>query len=113
MTAKELRGLDVWIAEYVMGYRLRESNGRMEVELPTDEGSKWCGLNLIQNYSTDPAAAMEVLKRIIQISKKTVCQGVCTEGFQVYHGGAYYIKTVVTAETLELAIALFSKKLFA
>lgn len=66
----------------------------------------------MQDYSTDRAAALEVLKKCAEKTKKAVCVCICPEGFEVYLGGGDYGKSTVRAATLELTIAKFAYKLW-
>lgn len=118
MSPKKMVQLDAWIAENVMG--LTRVKNIMEIvpgtfaaigEKPHDIFIHK-RLNSIQPFAPtkDPAQAMEVLKGVIQVSKKSVCQCACPEGFEVYHGGGDYAKTTQRAATIELAICLFVRR---
>ena len=116
MTTEELRELDAWIAENLFGMKHDWRN------------CHWCqssdpyALNNghFQRYTSDPAAAMEVLKKLSskceEMSGDLVISsgGIWTVGIQRYaeYGGAEEIDPLCEAETLELAICLFAKKLF-
>lgn len=58
------------------------------------------------------AQAMVVLEKCVQASRKSVCQCVCPEGFEVCFGGADYAKSTQRGKTLPLAICKFAKQLF-
>jgi len=137
MTTTELRELDAWIAEHVMGwawyrFRMKMKSGkgfhRWQQLCPPDE--TWFlqpkydavkqpqGIGKYQEdetdyssikFTTDPAAAMEVLKKIIEKEDASVIYAapdgvsyiLCSDDIPDTYG-----------ETLELAICLFAKKLF-
>ncbi len=141
MTTKELRELDAWIAENVMGwkwfrFRMKKTGTAKNagkgydrwqqlvqpndtwhlqpkwgaIHQPQGEGNylEVEGRNDVPHYTTDPAAAMEVLKK---------CQSETT--VIIYASGAQPMSSICdgngileTAETLELAICEFAKALF-
>lgn len=122
MTDEEKRELDAFCAESVLG--LRAVKTVMVIEAGTfalvrhgeNKGTVFVHdcMNNIKPFkpTVNPADAMAMLEWIIQVTKKSVCQCVCSEGFEVYHGGSDYIKTTVRAKTLPLAICKFAKQLF-
>lgn len=124
MTPKELRELDAWIAEHVIGFEfpcLFEPTGA--------NGEICCKCNHHISFdrhhfphpTTDPAAAMQVLEKCANSNAVGVQGNV--EIYQEPEGGkwavcfnaAYQDKCVepVFGNTLPLAICLFAKKLFA
>lgn len=148
MKTTELRELDAWIAENVMGwawfrFRMKKINtasnagkgyDRWQQLIPPNE--KWhlqpkydaikqpqgMGRYLEDEtdyssikFTTDPAAAMEVLKKCIEIYGAATIYGGATEPkvFTVHVANPKASKAAyVESETLELAICLFAKKLF-
>lgn len=126
MTDTELRELDAWIAENVMGYAWLQPIGgrytRFYLVSPNNHKDlkpefvfhrKSYRDEDIENaprYTTDPAAAMEVLKKCSE--KYSIKIGFDVNGkWFVSHYDAKF-EGVIRAETLELAICLFAKKLF-
>lgn len=101
MNSTELRQLDAWIAENVMGFSTlckRMPDGKIS-DFIIGDGSRFCP-------TIDPAAAMEVLKKCARKSCPLIQHGA---------NEVYYISSMVAkseAPTLELAICLFAKKLF-
>lgn len=101
MTPTELRELDAWIAEHVLGYTYSNHN------LCCKKTGRFIQAGL-PYYSSDPAAAMEVLKKCIAVIEdvhfgwhlERRCYFVWGDGEKEF------------AETLELSICLFAKKLF-
>lgn len=118
MRDEELRALDNFIAEHVMGWTLidRKAVGWMDGppvwntgKTGEDESPTW------QDFrpTTDPAAAMQVLERIIDSGVVlTVYKGVNESGERRYCFGAKKTDGYEDAETLPLAIAKFAKALF-
>lgn len=121
MNDRELRELDAWVAEHVMGWTDLElyqppSEFMEEQQPPFFRGmNKMCLLwQSIPNCSTDPAAAMQVLEKCTKnCSKdcKTISVRENGEGYMVFARDSYY-REVAEAETLPLAICLFAKQLF-
>ena len=109
-TAAELRELDNWIAENVMGWKILPSdNWRGDGSEPTNYPCEW-------RPTQDPAAAFEVLKKC---GKKWVgsVRIKCLESKEFYTVQVYKTDSKTAwitgnAETLELAIAKFSLALF-
>jgi len=105
MNETEQRELDAWIAENVMGWDLGESK--------PGHGWPWFGefgfgdeQEKIPHYTTDPAAAMEVLKKCSEETYITTRRHKRCWSMSGSNG------MTIEAETLELAICLFAKKLF-
>jgi hypothetical protein len=112
----ELRELDAWIAEHVMGFEYPC------IFEPTGGTGEICALcnhhahfdrHLFPHYSTDPASAFQVLEKCLERLE--------SKDLRMWKGitkGMYFLaygecdEDRVKAETLPLAIALFSKKLY-
>lgn len=128
MKDTDTRELDAWIAEHVMGFEERPCyHGSARIEgmtfyvangrSVTGEASK--GNHQFPKYTTDPAAAMEVLKKCGEHLAATdsaieLGQNLNKDGliyWWVNHDRAS-ASFLCEAETLELAICLFAKKLF-
>lgn len=111
MTAQEMRELDAWIAEYVMGFR----------KCPMPDETGWIDDSKSTNPyfpcfqpTTDPAAAMSVLERCLEKHGYGITIDVHDDaGFSLV-GNSPYVATNpdVGDETLPLTICLFAKKLF-
>lgn len=140
MNEKELRELDAWIAEHVMGWkRIGRSSGKYRACFRTQSGGEFytgrermpiayeCDHpeNEMFAPSKDPAAAMQVLEKcaekmtngIVAIASPMGNQSVAstipktTQGWVVGMIGRPS-NFDVEAETLTLAICRFAKKLF-
>lgn len=131
MTKKELRELDAWIAEHVMGYlwlwrihygdplkaifKSAESaseyaNDWQEVTESNNPKNRFAGWNSnVPFYTTDPAAAMEVLKKCLDFTWIGFGKKLTSENLY-----SLTDRMIIDSksETLELAICLFAKKLF-
>ena len=114
MTTKELRELDAWIAEHIM--RFKPSRHKFPQRL-------WVGVGWNHEPfepTTDSTAAMEVLKRCVECGKikgqfniviyRPESNGPWACGMKAAFG--HQNVGTELAETLELAICLFAKKLF-
>lgn len=109
MKTEQLQELDAWIAEHVMGWvKSKECDygwitpvGKMKLET--------------ENYTTDPAAAMEVLRKCAfkrdLIISCTASEWIISDDLPETEIQDF-VTNRVEAGTLELAICLFSKKLF-
>jgi hypothetical protein len=124
MNNKELRELDAWIAEHVMGWINLEFYtppfNEMEQSFPDEPF--WRGHKIVRDlwmavprYTTDPAAAMIVLEKCSK-DRAVVVNG--TKGkHQIVElkrgtsGLMSFDEEIIDAETLPLAICLFAKKL--
>lgn len=93
MSTTELRDLDAWICEHVMGWRKSDV-----IKRPA----------MIPNYSTSSAAAMEVLKKCQDIR----CLAINKNSITSLGGEDEKAIVMCDAPTLELAICMFAKKLF-
>lgn len=105
MTDKELRELDAWIAFHVMG----------RDDVKWDGQISWDADKMMPpRYTTDPAAAFEVLEKCAeQISPVAICIEKFTNEWACYSE----FKTKAdddgaTGNTLPLTIMLFAKSLF-
>ena len=107
----ELRELDAWIAEHVMGKNPIHRDDKPPTKGTEDDYfvveylafSRSCPL-----YTTDPDAAMQVLEKCQHLTDVVVYKTV-----QDKHGVRDDISDfAVDAETLPLAICKFAKKLF-
>lgn len=120
---KELRELDAWIAEHVMGWRRINDIQRLsksgEFFLHAAEGPF---VHERQNYikkfspTTDPAAAMMVLEKCLSSDNLTMPIEIDRKR---HKGGRFRIETGVISnsilaieDTLPLAICRFAKQLF-
>jgi Phage ABA sandwich domain len=116
MTTTELRKLDAWIAEHVMGWLRVNSNEKLDhpQRFNVLPDRILIGQNMghrIIEYSptTDPAAAMQVLEKCIT-GNTSIAINHGTTGWWVTDCDKK--KNYAIAETLPLAICLFAKKLF-
>jgi len=116
LTPIELRELDAWIAENVMGVIIVKVRCRDKSEVICPD---------VKRYTTDPAAAMEVLKKCgYKIQGRDYPRGFGHYFVRVYFAEIAHEWCVCLgneksdssiygqAETLEIAICLFAKKLF-
>ena len=108
MTTTEMRELNAWIAENVMGWSWQLTGSD-----PVEDGYCWFNSEgkfpcELANYTTDPAAAMDVLKKCLdrQFSPIEIRQRGFNEAHIVSSRGE-----VVEAKTLELAICQFAKQI--
>lgn len=131
MTDKQLRELDAWIAEHVMGWKRVEkfvdlSSSHFNVR---DDGEVLAygwpeNLGITFAPTTDPAAAMAVLEKCAE--KAYACIQKTRPGDSTLdrvHGhynvrkldrtGMWEPGIIANAKTLPLAICLFAKKVFA
>ncbi len=127
MNAQELRELDEWIAMRIFGkYPLiAEVKWRNEDGTPKGWG-QWGDIGgtngswPLPHYTTDKAAAMEVLERcIIEVNRHDLPDVIVVDrnpakAWFVYLYGAVKreSKTISREDTFELAICLFAKQLF-
>lgn len=117
MTTQELRELDAWIAEHVMGWKITKYHccGEQVERLKPSSGDLHAN---IRNYSptTDPSAAMDVLKKCSQMKFDVSINHFDAKNLNLLIGlKEWSVLTIgfeAQAETLELAICLFAKKLF-
>lgn len=116
MTDKEKRELDAWIAEHVFGWDLDSANFPSGYDVafcgyPPDS-KRWRGIALphvVPHYTTDPAAIMEVLKKCADVTNVELSFWNVTRRWSV---GSQSLDGPEKADTLELAICQFAKRLF-
>lgn len=128
-TEKELRELDAWIAEHVMGYRWfayegGKSNRFCDLQIPSDwqarHGGIQCESSLegyerdiggVPKYTTNPADAMAVLEKCCAETMQEDCVyiGKTESEWIVGHTTRNFEEV---ADTLPMAICLFAKQLF-
>ena len=108
MNEKELRELDGWIAEHVMGWRLTNyETGRAakwDIKSQNNDGYTWNGADEAWTWkpTSDPDAAMHVLKRCYQQDRNS-CLG-------SLHN--FLMRKEHDTSLTELQICLFAKQLF-
>lgn len=108
LTEKELRELDAWIAERVFGKPQIWDASNQEF-FQTENCKTW---NPTPFFTTDPAAALKVFEKclarrfhiVVLDQTLSTVKKICLKSGSEFEGEQ--------AETLELAICLFSKKLF-
>lgn len=117
MTNEQMRELDAWIAEHVMGWKLfRDGRNNIAAEMPTGEtcivtaNHPWDESDF--SPTVDSAPAMEVLKKCVD-----VLYGCNSFSLEVFRNGNHWVVRHPIygsphAPTLELAICLFAKQLF-
>ena len=122
MNNQELRKLDAWIAERVMGYQCGfwaefaasgppATNGRiwMTLDKPVDaHGIPFCP-------TTDPAAALAVLEKCFKHNEDTTVEIYVGAGEGPEYKRYWCVgdgRVYGMSETLPLAICLFAKELF-
>jgi hypothetical protein len=111
VNAKELKELDAWIAENLFTWTNCRDGYGDEVRYGGTESEQAVNLPF-PHYTTDPVAAMSVLKKCLNRTNYFTVG--CDDGF--FKIEASYIDggiVVTQAETIPLAICLFAKKLFA
>jgi len=110
MTANEMRELDAWIAEHVMGWKNDVENS----------GYYFAGnhTKMIDAHdwqpTTDPNNAVQVLKRCAEKAWEDM-QLICIRPMGKDGWGVFmrdYVNQMAIAAIFELAICLFAKKLF-
>ena len=140
MTTQELRELDAWIAEHVMGFKWGHfgfiKNGLPDFErepiyllppsrfdvhsgnanpFPRDRVDDWKTRgsdSLIPKYTTDPAAAMSVLEKCAEKSDGAVEVVKAIKGKWGLCDGSTTKRGFQWADTLPIAICLFARELF-
>jgi len=121
MTTQELRELDAWIAEHVMGWadvHMRQSGlvgyapcEPRKVRTATGDGvSTTAAFTSEVPYYTDSADAMDVLKKCAEKHQHDIAIG--TAGPTDWRVWAGELNGATYASSLELAICLFAKQLF-
>ena len=116
MTTKEQRELDAWIAENVMGLKVKWQKTFLQIDPwiihPIKNGYTQ---EICRQYTLDPAAAMEVLKKcVLRLgdTKFTIEFAASLWFVESYDSLNDSVEKTARAKTLELAICLFAKKLF-
>ena len=115
MTTQELREMDAWIAEHVMGLTVTVKESKTLPGIMT-VGQTRGGIDLgLPNYTTDPAAAMEVLQKCAEKIRDTelaveVYAPTRSEPSWFVLDSEGSISGI--APTLPLAICLFARELF-
>lgn len=109
LTTEQHAELNAFCATHVMGME-RSQIADCWNAIAYPHSTSWLG---DFKPTTSPADAMAVLEKCADIlPRKSICICKMADGYEVYNGGSYYIKTVQKAETLPLAIVLFAKALF-
>jgi len=117
MTDIELRELDAWIGVNVFGKKAIHAHSAKPTEGTEDDYFviEWINASCsLPHYTTDPAAAMQVLEKcfgrmggtLIGIARLGSNYCVCVPAYAQDFGD------VTSAPTLPLAICLFAKQLF-
>lgn len=107
MTANEMRELDAWIAENVMGREVDLTNEHL-INRYKDGGKS---VERLPQYTLDPAAAMMVLEKCLEKTEADDLSYIGKVGDE-FIVGHEPLKNETIADTLLLAICLFAKKLF-
>jgi hypothetical protein len=111
MSNEEMRALDAWIAEHVMGWTVSFHAGNITLWLPTRTSTP-----RTFNATTDAADAMEVLRRcVLKVGENDsveINQVEGNSGFGWCAARANGLTPYGEGATLELAICLFAKQLF-
>jgi len=118
MTTKQLRELDTWIAEHVMGWY--RADGKPSHWFPDGYKNEWHnpkgGMDTLPCFTTDPAAAMTVLEKCNDKLKELGhFPGAIDlwKPFELWKIQSHANSDIhAEAETLPLAICLFAKQLF-
>lgn len=120
---QKLRELDAWIAEHVMGWHGINCGGIEPLGFPESVQSRAPMYNeIVLRYTTDPAAAMEVLEKCqSRMDCEDIALGECCGSWSAYSifrenkgviGRIHVFVLPPEKLTLPLAIALFAKQLF-
>jgi len=126
MTTTEMRELDAWIAWKVFDWQWRYASSSNEYFLAPQKSvagtlapnreykitPKIVQSSCIPNYSTSGGLAIEVLKKCAEHCGNPVLICKWTSKWELWQEGYSLYKENYAAETLELAICLFSRKLF-
>jgi len=106
MNTSERIKLEAWIAENVMGWEWRDTD---QEEGWAIKGEGWaCEDSFTPEFTTNPAAAMEVLKRCVEKAADAICITQTAKGNYLID----HLEIGTSALTLELAICKFAKILF-
>jgi len=118
MTDTKMRELDAWIEENVFGLPVDWEAGRRKhgpgfLWFIKGENGQPNRCEVVKNYCTDPAASFELLKKLAKTNDVLVSFDEQTGDFFVSKLQAYGTQDFTTgANTLELAIAKFARKLY-
>ncbi len=116
MKETEMRDLDAWICCYVMGRRVVNCSGEAKVVagksqcFKNEDGTPADLVEDIPHYSTDPAAAMQVLEKCAKKTEQLGCLYFGMVGKDFILGHEEIGESV--DKTLPLAIAQFARNLF-
>lgn len=119
MSDIEMRELDAWIAENVMGKMISFGAVVYWHQLPSGE-PKEIQDGPIDYYTSDPAAAMQVLEKCSEkmfsdCQDTNMCISKSVDGWivdQITTGEDYGSLISSVGETIPITIALFAKQLF-
>lgn len=116
MNDKDLRELDAWVGVNIFGMKPIHRDGPKPTKGTEDDYFivEWVNISgSLPHYSTDPAAAMQVLEK---------CHEICCVETGIYENisgsirgnfaRSVYRDITIEAKTLPIAICLFAKKLF-
>lgn len=116
-TDKELRELDAWIAERVMGWKeIRPWSVNPDAGQFVIRHGVPVAPSPVFKFSptTNPAAAMMVLEKLLERNIIVIQTDIHKpKTFLIRHTTKHWEQPIVEAETLPLAICLFAQKLFA
>jgi len=107
MTTQEMRELDAWIA--VNLFNAENDQNWQEFLIGNSPAWNKDGSDNCFSPTTDPAAAMEVLKKCYD-QPLSICTCKSPDGYKFWLPNGFSI--ALNAPTLELAICQFAKKLF-
>ena len=120
LTPAQLRELDAWIAEHLFGTTITDDYSK--VGEPNHAYRPWIGVSgTVPRYTTDPAAAMQVLEKCADDTSITITRDADgqfsvewwadeVKGVEPIPGSKWH--QIKTAPTLPLAICLFARELF-
>jgi len=117
-TQQELRELDAWIAVNVFSWTEGTASGDdRKCFWPSDcdtekKRKRWIYGIAVPNYSTDPAAAFEVLRKCCEKRSVAILYSGHSKELNFYQIDLVGGRLFSQSETLELAIAKFAQKLF-
>lgn len=113
-TEKELRELDAWIAEHVMGYkvRIRKPDSTYPALRYWNKGDGFEILQAQFSPTTNPADAFEVLKKCYERAESFESGKDDSQGWYFFVDAPIKAINASSHESLELAVCLFARKLF-
>ena len=114
MKTDELRELEVWIGEHIFGGEITKTpHLATDVYMQTESDRRlMMSPYPVPRYTTDRAAAMEVLEKCCDKIGILELGRVKVKPFNFCIRATYVPELDVEAETLPLAICLFAKKLY-